>query len=67
MVTNALLHVEDCLKLMSDLQDPAVLRSCAIPQVHIYKAVSYFNKHIYHVTFSNFKTSKMSVTVQSFY
>ena len=33
MVTNALLHVEDCLKYMSDLRDPAIFRFCAIPQV----------------------------------
>nr|DAD46930.1 TPA_asm: hypothetical protein HUJ06_016867 [Nelumbo nucifera] len=33
MITNALLHVEDCLKYMSALRDPAVFRFCAIPQV----------------------------------
>nr|CAJ58418.1 squalene synthase [Panax quinquefolius] len=33
MVTNALLHVEDCLKYMSDLRDPAIFRFCAIPQI----------------------------------
>nr|QEV81839.1 squalene synthase [Prunella vulgaris] len=33
MVTNALLHVEDCLKYMSDLKDPAIFRFCAIPQI----------------------------------
>ncbi|CAL0326916.1 unnamed protein product [Lupinus luteus] len=33
MVTNALLHAEDCLKYMSDLRDPAIFRFCAIPQV----------------------------------
>ncbi|KAL3621290.1 squalene synthetase-like protein [Castilleja foliolosa] len=33
MVTNALLHVEDCLKCISALRDPAIFRSCAIPQV----------------------------------
>lgn len=36
MVTNALLHVEDCLKYMSDLKDPAIFRFCAIPQVYLY-------------------------------
>ncbi|KNA05437.1 hypothetical protein SOVF_190300 [Spinacia oleracea] len=33
MVTNALFHVEDCLKYMSDLRDPAIFRFCAIPQI----------------------------------
>ncbi|KAK4401492.1 Squalene synthase [Sesamum angolense] len=33
MVTNALTHVEDCLKYMSDLRDPAIFRFCAIPQI----------------------------------
>nr|WPA94585.1 SQS [Aralia elata] len=33
MVTNALLHAEDCLKYMSDLRDPAIFRFCAIPQI----------------------------------
>ncbi|XP_047939211.1 squalene synthase 1-like [Salvia hispanica] len=33
MVTNALVHVEDCLKYMSDLRDPAIFRFCAIPQI----------------------------------
>ncbi|KAF8410513.1 hypothetical protein HHK36_003043 [Tetracentron sinense] len=33
MVTNALIHAEDCLKYMSDLQDPAIFRFCAIPQI----------------------------------
>lgn len=31
MVTNALIHVEDCFKYMSALQDPAIFRVCAIP------------------------------------
>ncbi|GJY92648.1 squalene synthase [Tanacetum coccineum] len=36
MVTNALIHIEDCLKYMSQLKDPAIFRFCAIPQaVHI--------------------------------
>ncbi|GER50315.1 squalene synthase [Striga asiatica] len=33
MVTNALVHVEDCLKYMSALRDPAISRFCAIPQI----------------------------------
>ncbi|KAF3435778.1 hypothetical protein FNV43_RR22870 [Rhamnella rubrinervis] len=33
MVTNALIHVEDCLQYMSALRDPAIFRFCAIPQI----------------------------------
>jgi len=33
MVTNALMHAEDCLKYMSALRDPSIFRFCAIPQV----------------------------------
>ncbi|KAH9696486.1 Squalene synthase 1 [Citrus sinensis] len=33
MVTNALMHVEDCLKYMSALRDHAIFRFCAIPQI----------------------------------
>nr|ALM23544.1 squalene synthase [Artemisia annua] len=33
MVTNALIHIEDCLKYMSQLKDPAIFRFCAIPQI----------------------------------
>ncbi|XP_019413990.1 PREDICTED: squalene synthase-like [Lupinus angustifolius] len=33
MVTNALIHAEDCLKYMSDLRDSAIFRFCAIPQI----------------------------------
>ncbi|KAJ8767174.1 hypothetical protein K2173_013571 [Erythroxylum novogranatense] len=33
MVTNSLIHVEDCLKYMSALRDPAIFRFCAIPQI----------------------------------
>lgn len=33
MVTNALIHMEDCLKYMSALRDPAIFKFCAIPQV----------------------------------
>uniref|UniRef100_A0A0E0LI89 Squalene synthase n=1 Tax=Oryza punctata TaxID=4537 RepID=A0A0E0LI89_ORYPU len=33
MVTNGLIHTEDCLRYMSALKDITVLRFCAIPQV----------------------------------
>ncbi|CAI0437835.1 unnamed protein product [Linum tenue] len=33
MVTNALVHMDDCVKYMSDLRDPAIFRFCAIPQI----------------------------------
>nr|UTU07504.1 squalene synthase [Ailanthus altissimus] len=33
MVTNALIHAEDCLKYLAALQDPAIFRFCAIPQI----------------------------------
>ncbi|XP_010526914.1 PREDICTED: squalene synthase 1-like [Tarenaya hassleriana] len=33
MVTNALTHIEDCLKYMASLRDPAIFRFCAIPQI----------------------------------
>ena len=33
LVTNALNHVEDCLKYMSNLRDLSIFRFCAIPQV----------------------------------
>ncbi|KAJ9704236.1 hypothetical protein PVL29_002684 [Vitis rotundifolia] len=33
MVTNALIHMEDCLKYMSALRCPAIFRFCAIPQI----------------------------------
>nr|AJK30627.1 squalene synthase [Panax ginseng]AJK30629.1 squalene synthase [Panax ginseng] len=33
MVTDALVHAEDCLKYMSDLRGPAIFRFCAIPQI----------------------------------
>ncbi|XP_010447047.1 PREDICTED: inactive squalene synthase 2-like [Camelina sativa] len=33
MVTNALIHVEDCLKSLASLRDPAIFQSCAIPQI----------------------------------
>ncbi|MFS8024692.1 putative squalene synthase [Helianthus anomalus] len=35
MVTNALVHIEDCLKYMSKLRDPSIFKFCAIPQVFI--------------------------------
>ncbi|KAJ6816116.1 squalene synthase-like [Iris pallida] len=33
MVTNALIHAEDCLVYMAALKDPAIFRFCAIPQI----------------------------------
>ncbi|KAB5541493.1 hypothetical protein DKX38_014467 [Salix brachista] len=33
MVTNSLIHVDDCLKYMSALREPGIFRFCAIPQV----------------------------------
>ncbi|XP_023634874.1 inactive squalene synthase 2 isoform X2 [Capsella rubella] len=33
MVTNALIHVEDCMKSLASLRDPAIFQSCAIPQI----------------------------------
>ncbi|CAA7047528.1 unnamed protein product [Microthlaspi erraticum] len=33
MVTNALIHVEDSLKFMAALRDPAIFNFCAIPQI----------------------------------
>ncbi|KAF2322837.1 hypothetical protein GH714_031262 [Hevea brasiliensis] len=33
MVTNALIHVDDCLKYMSALRNLAIFRFCAIPQI----------------------------------
>nr|GEV00046.1 squalene synthase [Tanacetum cinerariifolium] len=33
MVTDALVHTEDCLKYMSDLRDPEIFKFCAIPQI----------------------------------
>ncbi|CAM8945092.1 unnamed protein product [Rhodiola kirilowii] len=33
MVTNALLHAEDCLQYMSNLRDSAIFHFCAIPQI----------------------------------
>lgn len=33
MVTNALIHVEDCLQYMSALRSPVIIRFCAIPQI----------------------------------
>ncbi|CAL9228004.1 unnamed protein product [Arabidopsis halleri] len=33
MVTNALNHVEDCLKYLTSLRDPATFQFCAIPQI----------------------------------
>lgn len=36
MVTNALIHVEDCLQYMALLKDQDTFRFCAIPQVTYY-------------------------------
>ncbi|CAN1256002.1 Squalene synthase 10 [Linum perenne] len=33
MVTNALIHMDDCVKYLSNLKDPSIFRFCAIPQV----------------------------------
>ncbi|KAJ0262767.1 Squalene synthase 1 [Hirschfeldia incana] len=33
MVTNALTHIEDCLRYMAALRDPSIFRFCAIPQI----------------------------------
>ncbi|KAF8109696.1 hypothetical protein N665_0093s0049 [Sinapis alba] len=33
MVTNALVHIEDCMRYMAALRDPAIFRLCAIPQI----------------------------------
>ncbi|XP_024990753.1 squalene synthase-like [Cynara cardunculus var. scolymus] len=33
MVTNALAHIEDSLKYLSELHDPAIFKFCAIPQI----------------------------------
>ncbi|GMJ12735.1 squalene synthase 1 [Hibiscus trionum] len=33
MITNALIHVDDCMKYMSALREPSIFRFCAIPQV----------------------------------
>ncbi|XP_062076882.1 squalene synthase 1-like [Humulus lupulus] len=33
MVTNSLIHAEDCLTYMAALRDPSIFRFCAIPQV----------------------------------
>lgn len=32
-ILNALSHIDACLRYMSKLRDPAVLRFCAIPQI----------------------------------
>ncbi|CAH8383314.1 unnamed protein product [Eruca vesicaria subsp. sativa] len=33
MVTNALVHIEDCMQYMDALRDPAIFRLCALPQI----------------------------------
>lgn len=35
MITNALIHIEDCLKYLSGIRDPAIFKFCAIPQVFL--------------------------------
>lgn len=40
MVTNALMHAEDCLKYMSNLRDLAIFRFCAIPQVLFFSSIT---------------------------
>lgn len=47
MVTNALLHVEDCLQYMSALKDPAIFRFCAIPQVYFNLKLVVFLSHTF--------------------
>ncbi|KAL1565824.1 squalene synthetase-like protein [Salvia divinorum] len=49
MVTNALTHVEDCLKYMLALRDPAIFRFCAIPQIMAIGtlALCYNNIHVF--------------------
>lgn len=32
MMTNALIHIEDCLKYLSGIRDPSIFKFCAIPQ-----------------------------------
>lgn len=44
MVTNALVHGEDCLRYMSALKDFAIFRFCAIPQV--WRNVSLFEEDL---------------------
>lgn len=39
MVTNALMHVEDCLLYMANLRDLSIFRFCAIPQVLFFFSV----------------------------
>lgn len=52
MVTNALIHVEDCLKYMSALRDPAIFRFCAIPQVEMFLCgFLYFRPFYLHYAF----------------
>ncbi|CAA7013213.1 unnamed protein product [Microthlaspi erraticum] len=33
MITDALMHIEDCFKCMASLRDPTIFRFCAIPQI----------------------------------
>ncbi|CAK7329622.1 unnamed protein product [Dovyalis caffra] len=49
MVTDALIHTDDCLKYMSALRDPAIFRFCAIPQIMAIGtlAVCYHNINVF--------------------
>ncbi|KAL8129261.1 hypothetical protein V2J09_018416 [Rumex salicifolius] len=49
MVTNALIHMEDCIRYMSALRDRAIFRFCAIPQIMAIGtlALSYNNIQVY--------------------
>ncbi|KAF8112266.1 hypothetical protein N665_0065s0048 [Sinapis alba] len=46
MVTNALTHVEDCLKYMAGLRDPAIFKSCAIPQIVAFGTLALCYKNV---------------------
>lgn len=52
MVTNALLHADDCLQYMSALRDSSNFRFCAIPQVLFFYLIIYLllNCHVDRVT-----------------
>ncbi|CAD6343653.1 unnamed protein product [Miscanthus lutarioriparius] len=49
MVTNALIHAEECLQYMSALKDHAISRFCAIPQIMAIGtcALCYNNVHVF--------------------
>jgi hypothetical protein len=53
MVADALKHVPDCLKYLSQIQNPAVFQFCAIPQVmamatlaHVFNNKDVFSKNV---------------------